>query len=275
MSIHPTALISPKARIGRDCVFGPFCIIEDDVEIGDGCVFEAHSIVKSGTVMGNENHVFEGAVIGGHPQCLGLACSKGKAVIGDRNLFRENCTVHRSKEDDGVTQIGSDNMLMVNVHVAHDCRIGDRVLISNNTMLAGHVVVESRAVLSGAVGVHQFVWIGQMTMVGGQAHVTQDIPPFTRVDGKSTGIVGLNCLGLKRNGLRDDEISDLKQAYKIMYGQGLTWPQVVAALREKFPGGRCLELAKFIEDSLNRDGKERRGITRDRLSFRRRPENDA
>ena len=139
MSIHPTALISPKARIGRDCVFGPFCVIEDDVEIGDGCVFEAHSIVKSGTVMGSENHVFEGAVIGGHPQCLGLACSKGKAVIGDRNLFRENCTVHRSKEDDGVTQIGSDNMLMVNVHVAHDCRIGDRVLISNNTMLAGHV----------------------------------------------------------------------------------------------------------------------------------------
>lgn len=272
MSTHPTALISPKAKIGRDCVFGPFCVIEDDVEIGDGCIFEAHSVVKSGTVMGNENHLFEGAVIGGHPQCLGLACSKGKAVIGDRNLFRENCTVHRSKEDDGVTLIGSDNMLMVNVHVAHDCKIGSRVLISNNTMLAGHVTVQSCAVLSGAVGIHQFVWIGRLAMVGGQSHVTQDIPPFTKVDGKTTAIVGLNTIGLERNGFDKSDIADLKQAYKIMYLKGLAWPQVVDELRGKFAEGPCRELAKFIEDSIRREGKDHRGITRDRLSLRRRPE---
>ena len=270
MNIHPTALVSPKARIGRDCSFGPFCVIEDDVEIGDGCVFEAHSVVKSGTIMGSGNHVFEGAVLGGHPQCLGLACSEGKAVIGNRNLFRENCTVHRSKDDDGVTLIGDDNMLMVNVHIAHDCKIGNRVLFSNNTMLAGHVTVQDSAILSGAVGVHQFVWIGRLAMVGGQSHVIQDIPPFTKVDGKTTAIVGLNTIGLERNGFEKSDVANLKQAYKIMYLKGLSWSQVIDALREKFSEGPCLELANFIEESIHREGKDNRGITRDRLSLRRR-----
>jgi UDP-N-acetylglucosamine acyltransferase len=211
--------------------------------------------------MGSGNHVFEGAVIGGLPQCTGMTHSRGKTIIGNGNMIRENCTIHRSKEDDGETVLGDNNMLMVNVHVAHDCRIGDNVLVSNNTMFAGHVVVESRAVVSGAVGVHQFCRIGTLAMVGGQARVVKDIPPYMRVDGKTTGIVGLNIVGLTRHGYSHDDIKILKSIYRIIYRSGLPWLEIVATLKRAYTSGPGFDIARFLESAD-------RGITRDRRSFR-------
>ena len=257
MDIHQTAIISPKAKIGQGCKFGPYCIIEDDVEIGDDCVFDAFSVVRNGTSMGSGNHLFEGAVVGGHPQCLGLKRSSGRVAIGDNNLIREHCTVHRSMKDDGVTEIGSDNMLMVNVHVAHDCRVGSRVLISNNTMLAGHVTVEDRAVISGAVGIHQFCRVGTMAMVGGQAHAVKDIPPFMLVDGKTTEVVGLNIVGITRNGVGAEDRKILKEMYRILYRSGLPWKDILRILGEQYNVGAGKELVRFLNTTT-------RGITRAR-----------
>ncbi|MBR2693871.1 MAG: acyl-ACP--UDP-N-acetylglucosamine O-acyltransferase [Thermoguttaceae bacterium] len=255
MEIHETAIVSPKAKIGEGCKFGPYTIVEDDVEIGENCVFDAFSVVRGGTKMGNGNHLFEGAVVGGHPQCLGLEHSSGRAVIGDNNLIREHCTVHRSMRDDGVTEIGSDNMLMVNVHVAHDCRIGNHVLISNNTMMAGHVSIDDRAVVSGAVGIHQFCRIGTMAMVGGQAHVTKDILPFTLIDGKMTEVGGLNMVGIKRNGIGREDVGLLKEIYLLVYLSGAPWKEIVRELNEKYNVGAGKEIVRFVNTT-------KRGILR-------------
>ncbi len=257
MEIHETAIVSPKAKIGQGCKFGPYTIIEDDVEIGENCIFDAFSVVRGGTKMGNGNHLFEGAVVGGHPQCLGLEHSNGRAVIGDNNLIREHCTVHRSMRDDGVTEIGSGNMLMVNVHVAHDCRIGSHVLISNNTMMAGHVSIDDRAVVSGAVGIHQFCRIGTMAMVGGQAHIVKDVPPYMLVDGKSTEITGLNRVGLARNGVSADDVKLLKDIYKILYRRGLSWKEILRLLSEEYDFGAGADVVRFLNTT-------KRGILRAR-----------
>ena len=257
MDIHQTAIVSPKAKIGQGCKFGPYCIIEDDVEIGANCIFDSFSVVRSGSVMGSGNHLFEGAVVGGHPQCLGLEHSNGRAVLGDNNLIREHCTVHRSMSDDGVTEIGSDNMLMVNVHVAHDCKIGSHVLISNNTMMAGHVEIEDRAVVSGAVGIHQFCRIGMMAMVGGQAHVVKDIPPFMLVDGKATEVVGLNRVGIERNHISADDVKILKEIYRILYLSDLTWKEILQVINEKYNSGIGEGIVRFLNGT-------KRGIVRAR-----------
>ncbi len=259
MEIHKTAIVSPKAKIGEGCQFGPYTIIEDDVEIGDNCIFDSFSVVRGGTKMGSGNHLFEGAVVGGHPQCLGLEHSDGRVLIGDNNLIREHCTIHRSMHDDGVTEIGNDNMLMVNVHVAHDCRVGSHILVSNNTMMAGHVVIEDRAVISGAVGIHQFCRVGKMAMVGGQAHVVKDVPPYMLVDGKSTEISGLNRIGLARNGISAEDVKLLKKVYQIMYRRGLTWKEVLRVLSEECGFGAGEDVVRFLNTT-------KRGILRARRS---------
>lgn len=156
MRIHPQALVSPRAKIGRDVYIGPFCIVEDDVEVGDGCQLEPRVTLKSGTVLGANNHIFDGAVIGGLPQCVGIGEFDSQVIIGNGNVIRENVTVHRSMHEDETTEIGDNCMFMVNAHIAHDCRVSDQVIMANNTMLAGHVVVGRRAFISGAVGIHQF-----------------------------------------------------------------------------------------------------------------------
>ena len=257
MEIHETAIVSPKAKIGEGCQFGPYTIVEDDVEIGENCIFDAFSVVRGGTKMGSGNHLFEGAVVGGHPQCQGLEHSDGRVVIGDNNLIREHCTVHRSMRDDGVTEIGSGNMLMVNVHVAHDCRIGSHVLISNNTMMAGHVSIDDRAVVSGAVGIHQFCRIGKMAMVGGQAHVVKDVPPYMLVDGKSTEITGLNRIGLSRNRVSAEDIKLLKNIYQIIYRRGLPWKEILRLLNEECNFGAGEDVVRFLNAT-------KRGILRAR-----------
>ena len=261
-TIHPTAIIAPRARLGRDVTVGPFCVIEDEAEVGDYCRLAAHVIIKSHAIVGEGNDVYEGAVLGGRPQHLRAGKQVGQLKIGRGNVIRENVTLHRALPPEASTQIGDHNLIMANAHVAHDCRIGDHVVIANNVLLAGFVVVEDRAFLSGAVAVHQFCRIGRLAMVGGQAHVTQDVPPFVTVDGRTTLVVGLNLVGLRRAGLTDEVILQLKSAYRVIYRSGLKWEETLSRLRSQFPDGLAAEFHRFLRAT-------KRGVLQERRAPRR------
>lgn len=236
MSIHPSAIVSPDAQIGENVTIGPFSVVESNVIIGDHCSLGIHSIVKSGTKLGKNNRVEDSAIIGGMPQHTNPPEKIGGVLIGDNNVFRENVTIHRSLYADGNTIIGDDNFMMVNAHVAHDCRLGSHIILVNNTMLGGHVTVEDRAFLSGGSAVHQFCRIGTFAMIGGQAHLTREVPPFVTVDGLSSLVVGLNKVGLRRAGLKPDDINELKQVYRVLYRSRTTWEETLDRLDKEFPG---------------------------------------
>ena len=195
MSVHSSAIISSTAQIGPDVQIGPFCVVESGAAIGSGCILEGRVTVKQGTTLGTNNHVSEGAILGGLPQHVHIPENPGRVVIGSNNVIRENVTIHRALVPDHTTVIGDNCLLMVGIHVAHDCHLGNNVIVTNNAMLAGHVVVGDRAYISGAAGVHQFCRVGCYAMVGGQAHMVQDVPPYVTVDGLSSLVVGLNKSG--------------------------------------------------------------------------------
>jgi UDP-N-acetylglucosamine acyltransferase len=246
VSLHPLAIVSPHAEIGTNVRIGPFCVVEAGVVMGDGCHLTGRVTVKSGTVLGRDNIVMEGAVLGGMPQHIHMPEFPGVVVIGDGNVIRENVTVHRALEAGHATRIGNRCLLMVGSHVAHDCTIGDGVILTNNTMLGGHVTVDDKAFLSGGVAVHQFCRVGRLAMVGGLARVLQDVPPFVTVDGGTTMVVGLNKVGLRRAGFTGQEFSQLKAAYRIIYRNGLTWQETLDMLRVQFTEGPAAEFLPFF-----------------------------
>lgn len=221
MSIHPTALVSPQARLGHDVVVGPFAVIEAGASLGDGCEIRAHAVVRAGTRLGSANRVHEGAVLGGEPQDLSFQGGDTAVVIGDRNTIREGVTIHRSTKAGGATVVGSDCFLMAYAHVGHDDHLGDRVIVGNNVLLAGHVDVADRAFLSGAVGVHQFCRVGRLAMLGGCAKVVQDCLPFVISDGNPARARGLNVVGLRRSGVAAPQLRTLKEAYRLLVRSGL------------------------------------------------------
>lgn len=245
-AIHPSAVIDPRAHLAEDVKIGPFCIIESDVHIARGCRLAARVSVKRGTVLGEDNHVAEGAVLGGRPQHLRAGEALGRLVIGRGNQIRENATIHRGLTAGEDTVVGDANFIMVNAHIAHDCRLGNHVIVANNSMLSGHVTVEDRAYISGAVGVHQFCRIGSLAMVGGQAHINRDVPPFVTVDGESSLIVGLNIIGLRRAGFSQDELAQLKSAYRLIYRSGLPWTEILEALKAEFASAPAARFHAFF-----------------------------
>ena len=231
MSIHPSALVSPRARLGQGVVVGPFAVIEDDVAIGDGCEIRAHAVIKRFTELGAHNKVHEGAVLGGEPQDVSFTGHDSRLVIGDRNVIREGVTIHRSTKAGGATLVGSDCFLMALAHVAHDNRIGNRAIIANNVMLAGHVEIGERAFLGGGVGVHQFCRVGRLAMVGGYAKVVQDCLPFVITDGAPARARGLNVVGLRRAGLSASQLRTLHQAHRLLLRSGLRLERALEELR--------------------------------------------
>jgi UDP-N-acetylglucosamine acyltransferase len=245
-SIHPTAVIDPHATIGCDVSIGPYCVVEAGAVIGDGCRLASQVVVKERTTLGAANELDEGVVLGGRPQHVGRHAQWGHVRIGSRNMLREHVTIHSAMSPDSATVVGDDNLIMVNAHVAHDCRVGSHTIITNNAMLAGHVTVGDYAYLSGGVGVHQFCRIGSHCMVGGQSHINKDVPPYVTVDGLSTRVVGLNVIGLKRRGFTPEEILQLKQAYRIIYRQGFTWEQVLETLSATFTSGPAADFYPFL-----------------------------
>lgn len=258
VKIHPLAVVDSAAIIGDDVQIGPLSVIEGDVVIGEGCHISANVVIKRGTTLGPGNTVHEGAVLGGLPQHVSVPERPGRLVIGTGNTIRENATFHLAMAEDGETVIGDSNLFMVNAHVAHDCRIGSHTIFTNNSMLAGHVTVGDRAFISGAAGVHQFCRIGTLAMVGGQARVNKDVPPFVMLDGLSSHVVGLNSIGLRRAGFTSDEIVQLKQAYRIIYRSGLCWNEILQTLAAEFPEGVAAQYHPFLSTTTRGIMSERR-----------------
>ena len=261
--VHPTAVVDPSVRLGGDVRIGPFAVIEEGVEIGPRCVVGAHSVVKARTVMGSENEVAEGAVLGGPPQHVRAGRHFGHLLIGNGNVIREHVTIHAGLNPGSTTVIGDRNYFMAASHVAHDSVIGHHVILANNVMLAGHVVVEDHAYLAGAAGAHQFCRIGAHAMVGGQAHLKADVPPYVLIDGNTTLAVGINHVGLRRSGLSAEQIASIKSAYRIVYDDRWSWEEKLAMLEQSFADGPASRMADFLRGC-------QRGIVRPRKSVRSR-----
>ena len=248
MSIHPTALIAASARLGKNVVVGPYAVIEDDVVLGDDCRISGHAVIKRHACLGSRNRVAEHAVIGGDPQDVKFEDCDSRTEIGDDNQFREGVTIHRGSRPGSATRIGSGCFFMAYSHVAHDCQVGNHVVMVNTAGIAGEVVVGDRAFISAAVTVHQFCRIGRNAMIGLSAKVVQDALPFCITDGNPARARGLNLVGLKRSGFRPPEITALKEAYRLLYSPSVS-------LREALDGMSAIdsaavgELKAFIESS--------------------------
>lgn len=246
--IHPSAIVAAGARLGAGVNIGPCAVIEEDVALGAGCEIAAHAVIKRHTRMGARNRVAEHAVIGGDPQDLKFSPGTLSYVeIGDDNVFREGVTVHRGSREGARTRIGNGCFLMTCAHVAHDCVVGNQVVMVNQATLAGEVVVDDGAFLSGFVGVHQFCRIGRLAMIGGMTKLVQDALPFCITDGNPGRARGLNLTGLRRNGFSREEIAALKEAYRMLYART---PLEEALTRMKKMGSAAVgELAAFIAGS--------------------------
>jgi len=229
--IHPTAIVDSSAKIGADVEIGPYSVIGADVEIGDGTVIGPHVIVRGPTIIGKFNRIFQFASIGEECQDKKYAGEPTSLVIGDHNVIREACTLHRGTiQDNGVTTVGSHNLFMVNVHIAHDCIVGDNCIFANDTNLAGHVKIGDYAILGGATQVHQFCSIGAHSMCGTGTVVLKDIPAYIMAQGYPATPHGINSEGLKRRGFSKDSISAVRNAYKIVYRQSLTLSEALEEL---------------------------------------------
>lgn len=258
MTIHPTAIIDGSAKIADDVTIGAYTIIGPDVEIGAGCEIGPHVVIKGPSKIGCNNRIFQFATVGEECQDKKFRGERTFLEIGDNNVIRENCTIHRGTvQDQGITRIGSNNLFMVNTHIAHDCVVGDDCIFANNAGLAGHVKVGNGVIVGGNTGVHQFCQIGSYAMMGGASLVLKDIPAFVMVSGNPAQAAGMNFEGMRRRGWSSETITLLKRAYKIVYRQGLTLEVAVQQLEQDILPV-CPEVALFI-DSLK---ASTRGITR-------------
>ncbi|WP_246480654.1 acyl-ACP--UDP-N-acetylglucosamine O-acyltransferase [Motiliproteus sediminis] len=229
--IHPSAIIDPSAQIADNVEIGPWTLIGPDVVIGEGTQIASHVVVKGPTQIGRNNRIFQFATVGEECQDKKYAGEPTRLVIGDNNVIREGCTLHRGTiQDHSLTQIGSGNLLMAYVHVAHDCIVGDNCILANNVALAGHVKVGDFAILGGFTAVHQFCQIGAHVMCGAGTVVLQDVPAYVMANGNTATPHGINSEGLKRRGFGSDEIRALRQAYKLIYRKGLKLDEALAQI---------------------------------------------
>ncbi|WP_269517609.1 acyl-ACP--UDP-N-acetylglucosamine O-acyltransferase [Alteromonas sp. BMJM2] len=229
--IHPTAVISESATIGENVTIGPFCVVDDNVTIGDGCILKSHVVVRGTTRIGKNNKFFQFSSIGEDCQDKKYAGEPTELIIGDDNEFREGVTVHRGTvQDEGVTIIGSRGLFMVNAHIAHDCVLGDDIIVANNCAIAGHVHIDDFVIVGGAVGIHQFCKIGAHAFLGAGGIILRDVPPFVMVSGHKNIPQGINSEGLKRRGFDKDEVLAIKRAYKVIYRAGNTIEEAIDAL---------------------------------------------
>lgn len=233
--VHPQAIVDPSAKLADGVTVGPWSYIGPDVEIGEGTEILSHVVVKGPTKIGRNNRIFQFASVGEECQDKKYAGEPTTLVIGDNNVIRENCTIHRGTvQDQGETRIGSDNLLMAYVHVAHDCVVGNNTILANNATLAGHVKVGDWAILGGGTMVHQFCQIGPHSMSAGGSIVLKDIPAYVMASGQSAEPFGMNVEGLKRRGFSKEALLALRRAYKVIYRQGLTTEQAIQELETSF-----------------------------------------
>lgn len=251
IQIHPTAIVDPGASLEEGVVIGPFTIIGDRVTIGRGTRIGSHVVIEGETEIGEGCQIFHHAIIGVQPQDLKYRGEEARVRIGAQTVIREFATVHRGTAGGGgVTVVGSRNYIMAYAHIAHDCLLGDDVVMASLSALAGHVVIEEHAIIGGLVGIHQFVRIGRYALVGACSAVLQDIPPYVKAQGNRAKPYGLNTVGLRRHGFSAEVINRLKQAYRIVFLSGLNTTQALLKIEEELPS--CPEVdhfVKFIKDS--------------------------
>ncbi|HJQ24439.1 MAG TPA: acyl-ACP--UDP-N-acetylglucosamine O-acyltransferase [Blastocatellia bacterium] len=248
MQIHPTAIIDDGAQLGAGVTVGPYAVIESDTRIGERTEIGAHACVKRFTTIGADCRVHEGAVIGGEPQDLAFTGCDSGVRIGDRCTMREGVTIHRGTQPGSETVVGADCYLMAYAHVAHNCRLGDRVIIANNVALAGHIEIADRVFISGGVVVHQFCRLGRLAMLGGNAKIVQDCLPFVTTDGVPGRACGLNVVGLRRAGFTAGELRTLKEAYRLLLRASLPLDQALQQLAE-LNDTKVNEMIEFVRGS--------------------------
>lgn len=257
MKIHPTALVSSKAEISSGVRIGPYCIIGDNVKIREETVISSHSVIEGHTEIGRRNNIYPFVTIGTPPQDIGYKGEDTRVIIGDDNIIREYTTIHRATtKQDWVTIVGNNNYLMAYAHVAHDCILGDHIVLSNVATLGGHTTVGDYANLSGLMASHQFVRIGQYAFIGGKTGLPLDVPPYMMAFGTRAKLYGLNMTGLKRHNFSKEAINGLKKAYRIIWRETRQFSEGIKRVREEMESFTELEiLLDFISES-------KRGITR-------------
>lgn len=252
-TIHPTAIVSPKAEIEDNVIIGPYCIVEDKVHIGEGTVLEAFIHLLDFTELGSTCHIYENTVLGREPQDRDFGGEESWVRIGNNVVIRENVTIHRSSGEGTTTEVGNDCFIMEGVHLGHNVHIGNRVTIANKAGFAGYVTVGDGTVVGGLAGFHQFVRIGRFCMIGGLSKIVKDVPPFLLVDGHPARVHGINRVGLKRAGFSSGERQEIKELYRHLYHAGL--PFRTAAQSMPVEGSlAAAEISAFVVQS-------KRGVT--------------
>ncbi len=252
--LAPTARVDPDAFVGPGCVIGEYAIIERDVTLGPNCVLEPYTFIKRWTTLGEGNEISAGTILGTDPLDKNFRGERSYLKIGNRNKIREHFTISRATKPEASTVIGDDNFIMTSGHIAHDCRLGNHIVVASCTLLAGYVEVGDRAFLSGGVVVHQFSKIGSLVMVGGNTRVNADLPPFFLYSGFDVEPVGVNSVGLRRAGYLADTIKIVKDCFRLLYRSGLKQEEACSKL-DLLPNSLASEIAHFVRSS-------RRGIAR-------------
>ncbi len=268
--IHPSAVVERTAELAEDVVVGPFCYVGPRVRLGAGTRLVTHVTVLGRTTLGAQNVVWPYATIGGDPQDLKFHGEDSQVLIGDRNEIRENVTIHKGTDNGGgITRVGDDNLIMVGVHVAHDCTIGSHIIIANAVQLAGHIVVEDHAAIAGAAAAHHFVTIGQYAYVGGLTRVVKDVPPFMVVEGNPARVRKANVTLLERSRFSNERIERIKKAHRLLFANGDSetrtvgrTAEAVVALEREFPDDPCIAA---LLDSVRKAGYGTHGRYREAL----------
>jgi len=257
VNIHPTAIVHPRAKIAEGVEIGAYSVVGEHVSVGKDTRIASHVLVEGWTTIGERNQIFPFSCIGTAPQDIGYKNEETYLIIGNDNVIRESATVHRATtKEDRVTVIGNNNFLMAYSHVAHDCKLGNHIIMANSVGLGGHITVGDYAILGGIVAVHQFVRIGAYAIIGGQSAVPQDIPPYVSASGNRAKLYGLNLVGLKRRGFSDQSIANLKKAYRIIFRSGLILEEALAKVKAELGDSpEAMHLMEFMKNS-------KRGITR-------------
>ena len=248
--ISPLASIHPEAKIGENVEIGPFVFIDKDVEIGDGCIIDASATICRYTKLGKNCHVFPSAVIGAIPQDLKFHGEETWTLIGDNCVLREFVTVHRGTFSKGKTVIGNNNLIMAYCHVAHDCVLGNNIIMSNTTQLAGEVVVDDFAIIGGGTLVHQFSHIGSHVMIQGGSRINKDVPPFIIAAREPIAYCGVNSVGLNRRGFTPEQIHTIQEVYRLLYQGGMNTTQALAHIEATMPQSAERDtIVEFVKQS--------------------------
>lgn len=276
--IHPMAVVEKGAELAGDVVVGPFAYIGKHVKLSSGCVVDHHASIEGHTTAGAGNRFFPYSQIGMIPQDIKYRGAPCELLIGDNNQIREHATINIGTEDGGgVTRVGNHNLLMINMHIAHDCIVGNHCQLANNVMLAGHVVIEDRAVLAGAAAIVHFVTIGRNAFIGGTSAVTHDVPPFMTANGHPAEICGFNRTGMKRSGFTDDQIETIRTAYRLLFKQSSPMAMAMKELERMYPEvPEIAELLSFIRRSAEgKFGRYRESLRKVGISENQESSSDA